>query len=78
MKRAKIAAVQRGVTLRDLVAEGLRHELSEKKPPVRRRLKLPNVRIAADAPLLRMSIKQLKNLEAEEEAEHLHAVYRGR
>lgn len=77
MKRAKIAAVERGVSLRDLVAEGLRRVL-EQTQPSRRQRKLPNIRIAEDAPLLRMSIADLKALEAEEEAERLHALYRGR
>lgn len=77
MKQAKIAAVERGVTLRDLVAEALRQALLP-KPRLARRIKLPNIRLAADAPLRRMGIEELKNLEADEEAEHLHAVYRGR
>jgi hypothetical protein len=77
MKQAKIAAVERGVTLRDLVAEGLRRVLAG-KPPARRRGKLPNIRIAEDAPVRRMSITDLKALEAEEEAERLDAIYRGR
>ena len=76
MKRAKLAAVERGITLRDLVADGLRKALAEKK--VRPRGKLPNIRIAEDAPLMRLSIPDLKAIEAEEEAERLHAVYRRR
>jgi hypothetical protein len=36
MKQAKIAAVERGVSLRDLVAEGLRRVLAGKPPPRRR------------------------------------------
>lgn len=78
MKRAKIEAVKRGVSLRDLVAEGLRQALAPKAPPARKRNKLPGIRIAEDAPLLRMGIAELKALEAEEEAERLHALYRGR
>ena len=77
MKQAKIAAVKRGITLRDLVAEGLRQALA-KKPSPRRRAKLPNIRIADDAPVLRMSIADLKALENEEEAERLDAIYRRR
>ena len=76
MKRAKIAAVERGVTLRDLMAEGLRHVLKEKKPQARRELKLPVVKMAADAPLLRMSPQQLKKLLEDEDTEHDLAVHR--
>jgi hypothetical protein len=39
---------------------------------------LPNIRIAKDAPLLRMSIADLKALDNEEEAERLEAIYRRR
>jgi len=77
MKQAKLAAVERGVALRDLVAEGLRLLLAQRKPPARRG-RLPSIRIAEDAPVLRMSVADLKKLEAEEEAERLHALYRGR
>lgn len=77
MKQAKIVAVERGMPLRDLVAEGLRQVLSQPSA-TRRRARLPNIRIAEDAPVLRMSIADLKARETEEEAEKLHALYRGR
>lgn len=77
MRQAKIAAVERGVALRDLVAEGLRHILAQPST-ARRRGKLPSIRIAEDAPILRTSIAELKSLEAEEEAERLDAIYRRR
>jgi hypothetical protein len=76
MKQAKIVAVERGVTLRDLVTEGLRRVLAG-RPPARKRSKLPNIRIADDAPVLRMSSADLGTLEAVEEAERLRAIYRG-
>ena len=62
VKQAKIAAIKRGITLRDLMAEGLRHVLEEKKSPKREQLKLPIVNIPADAPLLRMSPQRLRKL----------------
>ena len=77
MKQAKIAAVKRGVALRDLVAEGLRQVLAQ-PAPARRRGRLPNIRIAEDAPVLRMSVADLKALESAEEAERLDAIYRRR
>lgn len=77
MKQAKLAAVERGLTLRDLVAEGLRHVLVEKNP-VRRRLKLPVVKIPADAPLLRMSPLDIKTMLENEEVEHASAIHRRR
>jgi len=62
VKQAEIAAAERGITLRELVTEGLRHVLKEKKPPKREQLKLPVVNIPADAPLLWMSPQKLKKL----------------
>lgn len=38
VKRAKIAAVRRGSTVRDLVAEGLRLMLTEESSPKRKRM----------------------------------------
>lgn len=78
LKRAKIAAIERGMTLRDLVAEGLKQTLEGKRPAPRRRAKLPNIPIARDAPILRMTVEDVKALEAEQDAEHLRAVYRRR
>jgi hypothetical protein len=77
MKQAKLAAVERGIPLRDLVAEGLRQVLA-RAAPARRRSKLPSIRVAEDAPVLRMGIAELKALESDEEAERLHALYRRR
>lgn len=78
VKRAKIAAIERGMTLRDLVAGGLQQALEGKRSAPRRRAKLPNIPIAQDAPIRRMTVEDVKDLEAEQEAEHLRAVYRGR
>ena len=77
MKRAKIAAVERGVSLREFFAKALQQALA---PKVRqaRRARQPNIKLAADAPLRRMGAEDLKDLQADEQAEHLHAVYRGR
>lgn len=78
VRQAKITAVERGITLRDLVVEGLRHALKEKQPPTRRRLKLPVVNLPAEAPLLWMNPQQLKKLLEDEDIEHGAAVRRGR
>lgn len=78
LKQAKIAAVERGSTLRELVVESLRRALAEKAPLARKRIKLPLEKLAADAPVRQMSLEDLKQLEADDEAEHFLAVHRRR
>lgn len=78
LKRAKIVAVERGATLRELVADALRRELEGSPPPRRRRLTKPPIRLTADSPLRSMSTDQIKVIAAEDEADALRAVYRGR
>lgn len=77
VKQAKLTAIKRGVPLRDLVAEGLRKVLARPDSP-RARTKLPNIRIAEDAPVRYLTPAGIKKLEAEQEAEHLDAVHRPR
>ncbi len=67
LRRAKIAAVQRRSTLRDLVASGLRRELASTDAP-KGRPGLPSIRLPADAPLLRMTPEALKAALADAEA----------
>ncbi len=45
LKRAKIAAVRRGSTLRDLVAEALRRLLADQSAPERKRMTEAPVRL---------------------------------
>ena len=67
LRQAKIAAVQRRSTLRDLVANGLRRELAA--TDVRQaRPGMPAIRLPADAPVLRMTPAALKKAVAESEA----------
>ena len=64
MRSAKIAAVERGSTLRKLVIDALQRELSLGERP-RRRLERPPVRLPADAPLRHLSLDEIKRLDAE-------------
>ena len=54
LREAKIVAVQRGVTLRALMAEALEKELhpSSENVPNRRRVEFPIIRTEATRPLL--------------------------
>lgn len=45
MKRAKIAATQRGSSLRDLVTEALHRVLNEEPMPQRRRMTQPPIKL---------------------------------
>ena len=64
LRRAKIEAVERGATLRQLVIDALQREMAGTGRP-RKRLTKPPVKIAADAPLRRMSPEAIKRLDAE-------------
>jgi len=75
LRQAKIAAVQRGSTLRDLVAAALRRELAVKDITEAERAPLPAIHLAEDAPLLKMSVHDIKAVIArDEEAEDLARV----
>ena len=63
-KRAKIEAVRRGSTLRQLVIDALQREMSLKEAP-RKRLIRPPVKLAANAPLRRLSPHAVERLDAQ-------------
>lgn len=60
LRQAKIAAVQRGSTLRDLMANGLRRELSAASSSAQPAGKLPAIKLPANAPVLHMKPAALK------------------
>jgi hypothetical protein len=68
LRRAKIAAVERGSTLRELVIDALQHEL-EAPGGRRRRMTTPPVTLAADSPLRTLSPDEIKRLDTEAEVE---------
>jgi hypothetical protein len=68
LKQAKIFAVQRGSSLRDLVAAGLRAEMARADSLAPARPALPALTLPADAPLLRMSAADISAALAAEEA----------
>jgi hypothetical protein len=68
LRQAKIAAVQRRSTLRDLVASGLRRELAAAADVREARPGLPVIRLPADAPVLHMTPAALKAALAEADA----------
>lgn len=68
LKPAKICAVQRGSSLRELVAAGLRAELLRTNLPMPALPKLPALCLPADAPVLRRSPAQISQAIHLEEA----------
>ena len=77
MKRAKIAAVKRGSTLRDLVAEALRRLLADQPAPERKRMTEAPVRLPGHTIPIRSNGEIAKIFEQEDIA-HLNDVYRRR
>ena len=78
MKRAKIAAVRRGSTLRDLVAEALRKLLADQGPPQRRRMDQAPIRLPPGHTIPVRSNVEISRLFEHEDVAHLNDVYRGR
>jgi hypothetical protein len=64
LRRAKIEAVERGSTLRQLVIDALQREMAGTHAP-KKRLTRPLVKLAADAPLRKLSPEAVKRLDAE-------------
>jgi hypothetical protein len=78
VKRAKIAAVERGSTLRDLVAEGLRLVLTEKPEVPRKRMTEAPVKLPPGRSIPVLSNSEIAALFDQEEVAKLNDVYRGR
>ena len=78
MKRAKIAAVKRGSTLRDLVAEGLRRVLTDEVAPKRKRMTEAPVRLPPGHTIPILSNSEIAQMFEQEDIAKLNDVYRGR
>ena len=78
VKRAKIAAVKRGSTLRDLVAEGLRRVLSDEQSVQRKRMTEAPVKLPPGKSIPVLSNSEIATLFDHEDLANLHDVYRGR
>jgi plasmid stability protein len=75
MKRAKIAAVRRGSTLRDLIAEALRRLLADQE---RRRMNEAPIKLPPGHTIPIRSNAEIEQLFEQENVAHLNDVYRGR
>jgi len=78
MKRAKIAAVRRGSTLRDFVAEALRKLLADQGPPQRRRMEQAPIQLPAGHTIPVRSNAEIAELFEQQDVAHVNDVYRRR
>ena len=78
MKRAKIAAIRRGSTLRDLVAEALRRLLADQGSTERRRMEKAPIKLPPGHVIPIRSNAEIARLFEQEDLTHLNDVYRGR
>lgn len=78
VKRAKIAAVKRGMTLRDLVAEGLRRVLHDKPSAQKQRMTRPPVELPPGSSIPARSNRELAEILETEDSSKLDDVYRRR
>lgn len=78
MKRAKIAAVKRGSTLRDLVAEALRSLLADQAAPERKRMTEAPVRLPPGHTIPIRSNSEIAKIFEQEDIAQLNDVYRRR
>jgi hypothetical protein len=78
MKRAKIAAVKRGSSLRDLVAEALRRLLAEQSSPKRKKMIEAPIKLPPGHTIPVRSNSEMAQLFDQEDITHLNDVYSGR
>lgn len=69
LRRAKIAATERGFSFRQLVIDALEREIEKVTPIRRRRMTSPPIQLAPDAPLRTLSPDEVKRLDSEAAAE---------
>ena len=78
MKRAKIAAVKSGSSLRDLVAEALIRLLAEQSSPKRKRMTEAPIKLPPGHTIPIRSNIEIAQLFDQEDITHLNHVYHGR
>lgn len=78
MRRAKLAAVRRGSTLRDLVAEALRRLLADRGRSERRRMDQAPIKLPAGHTIPVRSNAEIGQSFEQEDVTHLNDLYRRR
>jgi hypothetical protein len=75
LKRAKIAAVRRRATLRDLVAEALRAFLADQTTPERKRMVRAPIKLPQGHTIPLRSNEEIAQMFEKDDITHLNAVY---
>ena len=78
LKRAKRLALEQNSTLRELITRGLEAELTKSGAEQGVRIAFPLLHVGSDCPLLRLSPDQIKDIEAEQEAQRHRDLLAGR
>lgn len=78
LRRAKIAAAERGCTLRALFSHALERELMQPESSPMARPPLPVLEVREDCPALRLDPEQFESIDADDEAEKALEVHRRR
>jgi len=78
LRRAKIAAVERGCTLRALFARALERELRQPAPEPSSPPELPLLEVRDDCPVLQLQPEELEAIDSDDEAEKALEVHRRR
>lgn len=78
LAQAKIAAVERGCTLRALFAQALERELRQPALEPQTPPELPLLEVREDCPVLQLQPEELESIDADDEAEQALDVHRRR
>jgi metal-responsive CopG/Arc/MetJ family transcriptional regulator len=78
LKRVKIAAVKRGSTLRDLVAEALRQLLADQAHPARKRMIEAPIKLPQGHTIPIRSNREIAQMFEQKDVANLNELYRGR
>lgn len=78
LRKAKIAAIERGCTLRALFARALERELAAPEPAPDDPPALPLLEVREDCPILRLQPDELESIDADDEAEKALEIHRRR
>lgn len=78
LRKAKIAAIERGCTLRALFARALERELAAPEPALDAPPALPLLEVREDCPILRLQPDELESIDADDEAEKALEIHRRR
>lgn len=78
LRRAKIAAVERGCTLRALFTQALERELNQPETALPTPPELPLLEVRDDCPVLHLQPDELESIDAEDEAKKALEIHRRR